>query len=182
MCLSIVVCRPSITSLYLQASQQQIPFTRRYPSSISSRTSNYGNWDASRFNRFTPDKGGRRDRDSISVSADSHGISSDRNRGPRALKPKIKTSTEEKAAPGIAKAGASTSGVDLDLYNQPDFVTDYERAKFFVIKSFSEDNVHKSIKYRVWASTPLGNRKLDAAFQEAKDANSVYPVFLFFSV
>ncbi|WOG90994.1 hypothetical protein DCAR_0310242 [Daucus carota subsp. sativus] len=165
-----------------QASQQQIPFTRRYHNSTSSRMSNYGNWDASRSNRFTPDKGGRRDRDSISISADSHGNANDRNRGPRALKPKIKTSTEEKAAPGVAKAGASTSGVNLDLYNQPDFVTDYERAKFFVIKSFSEDNVHKSIKYCVWASTPLGNRKLDAAFQEAKDSNSIYPVFLFFSV
>lgn len=166
----------------MQASQQQIPFTRRYPNSTSSRISNYGNWDASRFNRFTPDKGGRRDRDSISISADSHGIANDRNRGPRALKPKIKSSTEEMAAPAIAKAGASTSGIDLDLYNQPDFVTDYERAKFFVIKSFSEDNVHKSIKYSVWASTPLGNKKLDAAYQEAKDANGIYPIFLFFSV
>ncbi|XP_074353958.1 uncharacterized protein LOC141692901 isoform X2 [Apium graveolens] len=165
-----------------QASQQQTPFTRRYPNNVSSRISNSGNWDTSRFNRLTTDKGGRRDRDSISVSADSHGIPSDRNRGPRALKPKIKSNTEEMAVPGIARAGASTSGVNLDLYNQPDFVTDFERAKFFVIKSFSEDNVHKSIKYQVWASTPLGNRKLDAAYQEAKDANVNYPVFLFFSV
>lgn len=144
--------------------------------------SNYGNWDASRFNRFTTDKGGRRDRDSVGISAAAPGIFNDRNRGPRALKPKSKNNTEEMAAPGITKAGASTSGVKLDLYNQLDFVTDYERAKFFVIKSFSEDNIHKSIKYQVWASTPLGNRKLDAAYQEAKDANGNYPVFLFFSV
>lgn len=86
------------------------------------------------------------------------------------------------AAPVITKAGASTSGVNLELYNQPDFVTDYEKAKFFVIKSFSEDNVHKSIKYKVWASTPLGNKKLDAAYQEVKDDGGNYPVFLFFSV
>ncbi|KAL1813588.1 hypothetical protein DCAR_0625951 [Daucus carota subsp. sativus] len=165
-----------------QASQQQTPFTRRYQNNISSRIPNYGNWDASRFNRFTTDKGGRRDRDSASISADSHGPPNDRNRGPRALRPKIKNNTEEMAAPVITKAGASTSGVNLELYNQPDFVTDYEKAKFFVIKSFSEDNVHKSIKYKVWASTPLGNKKLDAAYQEVKDDGGNYPVFLFFSV
>ncbi|THG05650.1 hypothetical protein TEA_000835 [Camellia sinensis var. sinensis] len=64
----------------------------------------------------------------------------------------------------------------------PDFVTNCDNAKFFIIKSFSEDNVHKSIKYSVWASTPLGNRKLDAAYHEVKDANGHCPVFLLFSV
>ena len=30
-------------------------------------------------------------------------------------------------------------------------------AKFFVIKSYGEDDVHKSIKYKLWASTKRGN-------------------------
>ncbi|KAJ8513049.1 hypothetical protein OPV22_003483 [Ensete ventricosum] len=45
-----------------------------------------------------------------------------------------------------------------------------------------EDDIHKSIKYNVWASTPHGNKKLDAAYQESKEKTSGCPVFLFFSV
>ena len=63
-----------------------------------------------------------------------------------------------------------------------DFATDYKDAKFFVIKSYSEDNVHKSIKYGVWASTPNGNKKLDAAYREAKENHGTCPIFLLFSV
>jgi hypothetical protein len=66
------------------------------------------------------------------------------------------------------------------------FQTEYDNAKFYVIKSYSEDDVHKSIKYTVWSSTPKGNKKLDSAFQDAKAKSSeiggVHPVFLFFSV
>ncbi|XVF32291.1 hypothetical protein REPUB_Repub17cG0069300 [Reevesia pubescens] len=53
---------------------------------------------------------------------------------------------------------------------------------FFVIKSYSEDDVHKSIKYNVWTSTPSGNKKLDGAFCEAKEKPDSFPIFLLFSV
>lgn len=163
--------------------------TRRYPHS-SYRGSNYGSGsishgEANRLNRFTPDKVGKRDRerDSFSVTSDSHGTSTDRNRGPRASKPRGSNAIEENSSPGVGKNGEYTSRDRLDdLYGRSDFVTNYEYAKFFVIKSFSEDNVHKSIKYNVWASTPLGNKKLDAAYHEAKEAEGTCPVFLFFSV
>ncbi|CAF1704299.1 unnamed protein product [Brassica napus] len=46
--------------------------------------------------------------------------------------------------------------------NNHDFFTDYNDAKIFIIKSYSKDNVHKSIKYNVWASTSNANKKLDA--------------------
>jgi len=73
-----------------------------------------------------------------------------------------------------------------DQYNLPDFQTDYEEAKLYIIKSYSEDDVHKSIKYDVWSSTPNGNKKLDAAFCDAEakasEKSSKYPIFLFFSV
>ncbi|XP_022776326.1 uncharacterized protein LOC111317998 [Durio zibethinus] len=88
---------------------------------------------------------------------------SERNRGPRAFKPKSQTTTKRS-------------------YNRQNFVTDYDGAKFFVIKSYSEDNVHKSIKYGVWASTPIGNKKLDTAYHEAKAKQGIFPVFLLFSV
>ena len=113
-------------------------------------TGSSSHWDNQR-SRLGLDKGGRRDRekDSLNYSNDSLGISSDRNRGPRASKPKSKNSAEENALSGIRKDVESTSGFQLDQYNSPEFVTDHENAKFFVIKSFSEDNVHKSIKYGI---------------------------------
>ncbi|PON32259.1 YTH domain containing protein [Parasponia andersonii] len=69
-----------------------------------------------------------------------------------------------------------------EQYNKPDFTEEYADAKFFIIKSYSEDDVHKSIKYNVWASTPNGNKKLHAAYQEAQEKSGGCPVFLFFSV
>lgn len=54
-----------------------------------------------------------------------------------------------------------------------------KQMKCFVIKSYSEDDVHKSVKYAVWASTETGNRKLDKAFKEMDGKG---PVYLFFSV
>ncbi|PKA45823.1 Cleavage and polyadenylation specificity factor CPSF30 [Apostasia shenzhenica] len=71
---------------------------------------------------------------------------------------------------------------DTQLYNQAEFPEKYSDAKFFVIKSYSEDDVHKSIKYNIWASTPNGNKKLDAAYKEAHGKADRCPVFLFFSV
>lgn len=73
-----------------------------------------------------------------------------------------------------------------DQYNRADFPVEYANAKFFVIKSYSEDDVHKSIKYNVWSSTPNGNKKLNAACEDAKriavgDSRGC-PIFLFFSV
>ena len=32
-------------------------------------------------------------------------------------------------------------------------------ARFFIIKSYSEDDVHKSIKYGIWASTDTGTAR-----------------------
>uniref|UniRef100_A0A5B6YZK1 YTH domain-containing family protein n=1 Tax=Davidia involucrata TaxID=16924 RepID=A0A5B6YZK1_DAVIN len=71
---------------------------------------------------------------------------------------------------------------DREQYNKADFLESYTDAKFFIIKSYSEDDVHKSIKYNVWASTPNGNKKLDAAYQESQQKSSGCPVLLFFSV
>ncbi|KAH9288489.1 hypothetical protein KI387_032606 [Taxus chinensis] len=75
---------------------------------------------------------------------------------------------------------------DRNSYNRSDFITKYHDAKFFVIKSYSEDDIHKSIKYNVWASTPNGNQKLNQAYQDAQlragDKPGGCPIFFFFSV
>jgi len=76
--------------------------------------------------------------------------------------------------------------VRTDEYNRDDFQMDYTYAKFFVIKSIGEADVHKSIKYGVWSSSSNGNSKLDSAFRDAdrisRRNSTKCPVFLFFSV
>ncbi|KAL0412764.1 UNVERIFIED_CONTAM: YTH domain-containing protein ECT3 [Sesamum radiatum] len=77
-------------------------------------------------------------------------------------------------------------GVETDDYNSNKFQTRYDSAKFYVIKSYSEVDVHKCIKYDVWSSTLRGNKKLDAGFCEAQAKTNQMgkksPVFMFFSV
>ncbi|DAZ94981.1 TPA: hypothetical protein N0F65_000613, partial [Lagenidium giganteum] len=50
----------------------------------------------------------------------------------------------------------------------------------FVLKSFSDANFHKSVKYGIWSSTYAHNALLDQAFKS--DLSSVRPVLFFFSV
>ncbi|KAH0993172.1 hypothetical protein GBA52_004655 [Prunus armeniaca] len=76
--------------------------------------------------------------------------------------------------------------IRTDQYNKDELPVDYVDAKFFVIKSYSEDDVHKSIKYNVWSSTPHGNKKLNSAYEDALRTAAGKPggcpIFLFFSV
>ncbi|KAF8725596.1 hypothetical protein HU200_020135 [Digitaria exilis] len=103
----------------------------------------------------------------------------DQVRGPRANK------LNNTSAPSTVKDIMSPL-VCRDQFNRPDFSVQYKQAKFFMIKSYSEDDIHKGIKYNVWASTANGNNKLDAAYKEAqilmKENGEKCPVFLFFSV
>ena len=51
--------------------------------------------------------------------------------------------------------------------------------KFFVIKSISEEDIHKSIKYGIWSSSKNGNNILSNAYNITKEKESF--VYLFFS-
>ena len=113
------------------------------------------------------------------------------NRGPRAKSSKnqkglapVTTKDQNVQSNGSNEEEKDRISVfpDREQYNLADFPVEYTEAKFFIIKSYSEDDVHKSIKYNVWASTPNGNKKLDAAYREAQDKSVDCPVFLFFSV
>jgi hypothetical protein len=64
-------------------------------------------------------------------------------------------------------------------YNPPTFDTKPTFARYFVIKSYTEDDVHKSLKYEIWSSTDPGNKRLDKAFKETAGRG---PIYLFFSV
>ena len=65
-------------------------------------------------------------------------------------------------------------------YNPSEMTLNMSNARFFVIKSYAEDDVHRSIKYNVWCSTEHGNRRLDGAFRDQKSKGGV--VYLLFSV
>lgn len=112
------------------------------------------------------------------------------NRGPRAgrfknqkaVAPNITIAVKGQSLPSNGNKEDSTVVPDRDQYNRAEFPINYSDAKFYIIKSYSEDDIHKSIKYSVWASTPNGNKKLDAGYSEAHDKTGGCPVFLFFSV
>ncbi|XP_061336988.1 YTH domain-containing protein ECT2-like isoform X2 [Gastrolobium bilobum] len=117
---------------------------------------------------------------------------SELNKGPRAAKSSDNRNIKSLGPVTLLLKGQNlpvkSDNIEVPLipnkeqYNGEDFSENYSDAKFFVIKSYSEDDIHKSIKYSVWASTPNGNKKLDAAYQEAKEKPGGCPMFLLFSV
>lgn len=83
-------------------------------------------------------------------------------------------------APGHNADYAKEFYSHLARVNSPDTTVKYKKARFFIIKSFNEDNVHKAMKYEVWSSTPEGNKRLNDAY--LKSVAEKVPLFLFFSV
>ena len=55
--------------------------------------------------------------------------------------------------------------IDINQRNMKLIDSINSNSKFFVIKSFSEEDVHKSIKYNVWSSSKDGNLTLSNAFR-----------------
>ncbi|XP_011372438.1 YTH domain-containing family protein 1 [Pteropus vampyrus] len=64
-------------------------------------------------------------------------------------------------------------------YPPSEFDWNLRSGRVFIIKSYSEDDVHRSIKYSIWCSTEHGNKRLDGAF---RSIGSRGPVYLLFSV
>lgn len=110
----------------------------------------------------------------------------EQNRGPRTNRSKNQLAVKAyttKVGDGNGQGNIISS---IDQFNKDDLPDEYPDAKFFVIKSYSEDDVHKSIKYGVWSSTPNGNKRLESAYEDAQRIDSGQskgcPIFLFFSV
>ncbi|XP_039132222.1 YTH domain-containing protein ECT4 isoform X2 [Dioscorea cayenensis subsp. rotundata] len=160
-------------------------YNRGHPHCGMYQSSNFGVFmpglETHNRNLLAFEKGRRRGRGNASLCSCNGALDflNEQNRGPRATRPKNPI-TEQSAS--LESKKENTAAPDHQLYNRPDFVTEYKDAKFFIIKSYSEDNVHKSIKYNVWASTANGNKKLDSAYHDAKEQGVPCPIFLFFSV
>ena len=81
------------------------------------------------------------------------------------------------AAPDGPDSSTSENIPNSGSYNPKEFDLDPKGARFFIIKSYSEDDIHRSIKYNIWCSTEYGNKRLDAAFQEREGKGQVYLLF-----
>ena len=69
--------------------------------------------------------------------------------------------------------------IDINQKNSKLIESINSNCKFFVIKSFSEEDVHKSIKYNVWSSSKDGNLTLSNAFRITEENKG--NVYLFYS-
>ena len=69
--------------------------------------------------------------------------------------------------------------VDINVKNEGISKLIDENSQFFIIKSFSEEDVHKAIKYNVWSSSKTGNQTLNSAYKLTKEKGG--HVYLFFS-
>ena len=69
--------------------------------------------------------------------------------------------------------------IDINQKNSKIVESINSNSKFFVIKSFSEEDVHKSIKYNVWSSSKDGNLTLSNAFKVTQEKKG--EVYLFYS-
>lgn len=69
----------------------------------------------------------------------------------------------------------------INDYNPKEFSLRLKDVRFFIIKSYSEDDIHRSIKYSVWTSTEHGNRRLNDSFREQQRSGKG-PMYLLFSV
>jgi hypothetical protein len=146
----------------------------------------YGLWGVTMDNRYRPRGRGN---GYYGFGNESQDGTTELNRGPRSGRFKnqkslghtVTIAVKGQSLPSSENKNASDIP-DRTQFNRDDFPVQYDDAKFFVIKSYSEDDIHKSVKYNVWASTTNGNKKLDAAYQEAQAKSSSCPIFLFFSV
>lgn len=67
-------------------------------------------------------------------------------------------------------------------FNPRELNLNMKNARFFIIKSYSEDDIFRSIKYSSWTSTEHGNRRLNDAFSEQEKTGVKTPIYLLFSV
>jgi len=73
--------------------------------------------------------------------------------------------------------------LNLELNVNKDKLEIPRRARYFIIKSFTEEDVHRAVKYKMWCSTYYGNRRLESAYDNMKKSyGNDGDIILFFSV
>ncbi|CAI9765801.1 unnamed protein product [Fraxinus pennsylvanica] len=166
-----------------KAFSSQSPLKYALPSGNGFSSIEPSNYSQASSDKVRPNVLRGRAPDEIKVS---DGLSTEQNRGPRTKKSKNQLAVKAYTTRAGDSDALGNIIIHTDHYNKGDFSVDYTNAKFFVIKSYSEDDVHKSIKYNVWSSTPNGNKKLNCAYEDAQRIAAADSrgcrIFLFFSV
>ena len=136
---------------------------------------------------FIGEHRGDRKEDSLPAGSQSFRRSEDSRNSNKAYPDgKIKSNASRSAADKAAlkpviDPSALKDRQQLDhIFNPKEFDLNPAEARFFVIKSYSEDDIHRSIKYSIWCSTERGNKRLDVAFRKTMSEGGV--IYLFFSV
>ncbi|TMW57206.1 hypothetical protein Poli38472_003131 [Pythium oligandrum] len=110
-------------------------------------------------------------------NAEAHATNAKRHgpkkRRPMKLAPRYATGASHVMDPRATAMNADNMELVRDV-----FTTSICRC--FILKSFSDANLHKSLKYGIWSSTYAHNMMLDQVFQS--DFSAVRPVLFFFSV
>lgn len=91
------------------------------------------------------------------------------------LAPRYLTTVSKDRASSDASAADANTEESVALLRDV-FTT--STCRCFILKSFSEANLHKSLKYGIWSSTYAHNMLLDQVFRS--DLASVRPVLFFF--
>lgn len=76
------------------------------------------------------------------------------------------------------EAARSSQKNDNDVEDLVREVFTTSTCRCFILKSFSEANMHKSLKYGIWSSTYAHNMMLNQVFQS--ELSSIRPVLFFF--
>ena len=132
------------------------PSARMYPGSNPGRLGISPGWEPRGSGRnwyaLEKEKSWGRGSEILNNGNPSWDILNEQNRGPRTTRGRYQRinpgAVRYVRAQGSLSASSESVNVPInkDQYNHPDFVCTYEKAKFFIIKSYSEDDIHKSIK------------------------------------
>lgn len=133
-----------------------------------------GTWD----NRGSAAKGAPQQRQAWSGSRGGRGAGGAYTAGPSGPSAPSAANNVTNSAPVINPSHPVLERLkSANQYNPKDFNLNPKGARFFIIKSYSEDDIHRSIKYSIWCSTDHGNKRLDAAYREREGKGPVYFLF-----
>lgn len=174
---SVITSANSATPSPAKSSWANVAKTPAKPTKIltrlqPSKTTQEANWDKGASRSGQPSQGQRAGAWSAPRNQrnGSSTANSDRSANPRQQHADKHDSAMD---PTLNKLKSSNA------YNPKAFDLTAKNARFFVIKSYSEDDIHRAIKYGVWCSTEHGNKRLDSAYKEREGKG---PVYLFYSV
>ena len=152
---------------------------RSHGDSTSSGGGSSNNWDNKNSNSNKPASATPRTAWSGSRAAKPSSTTSVTSGSSAAATSNVSSGTTSSETSASVNNTNGTNNTPVHDYNPKDFNMNPKGARFFVIKSYSEDDIHRSIKYGIWCSTDHGNKRLDGAFRERESKG---PVYLFFSV